>query len=47
MMEEALGHIDRQLELVATAPASSRSSSASWGETRKRVRRKLRELDAD
>jgi DNA-binding transcriptional MerR regulator len=46
LLTEALGHIDRQLELVRRRAAELGKLEEELGETRKRVRRKLRELDA-
>ena len=46
LLGEALGHIDRQLELVRGRAAELASLEAELRETHKRVRRKLRELDA-
>jgi MerR family transcriptional regulator, repressor of the yfmOP operon len=45
LLSEALGHIDRQLELVRGRAAELASLEAELSETHKRVRRKLRELD--
>ncbi|HEY2768830.1 MAG TPA: MerR family transcriptional regulator [Solirubrobacteraceae bacterium] len=45
LLQEALGHIDRQLELVEHRSAELAKLGAELGETRKRVRRRLRELD--
>jgi DNA-binding transcriptional MerR regulator len=45
LLSEALGHIDRQLELVRGRTAELASLEAELSETHKRVRRKLRELD--
>jgi DNA-binding transcriptional MerR regulator len=42
----ALGHIDRQLELVRHRAGELAKLDQELGETRKRVRRKIRELDA-
>lgn len=47
LLSEALGHIDRQLELVRGRAAELASLEAELSETHKRVRRKLRELDAN
>jgi DNA-binding transcriptional MerR regulator len=46
LLTEALGHIDRQLELVEHRAAELANLKRELGETRKRVRRKIRELDA-
>jgi DNA-binding transcriptional MerR regulator len=46
LLSEALGHIDRQLELVRRRAAELGRLQDELGETRKRVRRKIRELDA-
>ncbi len=46
LLDEALGHIDRQLELVEHRAAELAKLKPELGETRKRVRRKIRELDA-
>jgi DNA-binding transcriptional MerR regulator len=46
LLSEALGHLDRQLELVRRRAAELDKLQAELGETRKRVRRKIRELDA-
>jgi DNA-binding transcriptional MerR regulator len=46
LLAEALGHIDRQLELVRHRAEEIAKLEAELGETRKRVRRKIRELDA-
>jgi DNA-binding transcriptional MerR regulator len=46
LLGEALGHIDRQLELVRDRAAELASLKEELCETHKRVRRKLRELDA-
>ena len=46
LLEEALGHIDRQLELVEHRAAELAKLKDELCETRKRVRRKIRELDA-
>jgi DNA-binding transcriptional MerR regulator len=46
LLSEALGHIDRQLELVRRRAAELGRLQEELGETRKRVRRKIRELDA-
>jgi MerR family transcriptional regulator, repressor of the yfmOP operon len=47
LLGEALGHLDRQLELVRGRAAELASLEGELRETHKRVRRKLRELDAD
>ena len=46
LLSEALGHIDRQLELVRHRASELDRLEGELGETRKRVRRKIRELDA-
>jgi DNA-binding transcriptional MerR regulator len=46
LLAQSLGHIDRQLELVEHRAAELAKLKAELGETRKRVRRKIRELDA-
>lgn len=46
LLEEARGHIDRQLELVRHRAAELAKLQDELSETRKRVRRKIRELDA-
>jgi MerR family transcriptional regulator, repressor of the yfmOP operon len=46
LLDEALGHIDRQLELVRGRAAELASLEKELGDTHKRVRRRLRELDA-
>jgi len=46
LLGEALGHIDRQLELVRRRASELAKLQEELGETRKRVRRKIRELDA-
>jgi MerR family transcriptional regulator, repressor of the yfmOP operon len=46
LLDEALGHIDRQLELVDHRAAELGKLKEELGESRKRVRRKIRELDA-
>jgi DNA-binding transcriptional MerR regulator len=46
LLEEARGHIDRQLELVRHRAAELSKLQDELSETRKRVRRKIRELDA-
>ena len=46
LLEEALGHLDRQLELVRRRAAEIARLHDELAETRKRVRRKIRELDA-
>ena len=46
LLEEAGGHLDRQLELVRTRAAELSKLQDELAETRKRVRRKIRELDA-
>jgi len=46
LLHEALGHIDHQLELVRHRAAELAKLEHELSETRKRVRRKIRELDA-
>ena len=46
LLEEALGHIDRQLELVRHRASELARLQDELSETRKRVRRKIREVDA-
>jgi DNA-binding transcriptional MerR regulator len=46
LLSEALGHLDRQLELVRHRAAELERLESELSETRKRVRRKIRELDA-
>ena len=46
LLLEALGHIDRQLELVRHRADELAKLQDELSETRKRVRRKVRELDA-
>jgi DNA-binding transcriptional MerR regulator len=46
LLREALGHIDRQLALVRHRAAELAKLEEELSETRKRVRRKIRELDA-
>jgi DNA-binding transcriptional MerR regulator len=46
LLEEALGHLDRQLELVRRRASEIARLQDELAETRKRVRRKIRELDA-
>jgi MerR family transcriptional regulator, repressor of the yfmOP operon len=46
LLVEAMGHIDRQLELVRHRAAELAKLEGELSETRKRVRRKIRELDA-
>jgi DNA-binding transcriptional MerR regulator len=46
LLTEALGHIDRQLELVRHRAAELAKLEQELSETRKRARRKIRELDA-
>jgi MerR family transcriptional regulator, repressor of the yfmOP operon len=47
LLGEALGHIDRQLELVRGRAAELAKLEEELSETHKRVRRKIRELDAE
>jgi MerR family transcriptional regulator, repressor of the yfmOP operon len=46
LLVEALGHIDRQLELVRHRAEELARLEGELSDTRKRVRRKIRELDA-
>jgi DNA-binding transcriptional MerR regulator len=46
LLTEALGHIERQLELVRHRAVELAKLEDELSETRKRVRRKIRELDA-
>jgi DNA-binding transcriptional MerR regulator len=46
LLSEALGHIDRQLALVRHRASELAKLEDELGETRKRVRRKIRGLDA-
>jgi len=46
LLSEALGHLDRQLELVRHRAGELDKLERELGDTRKRVRRKIRELDA-
>jgi MerR family transcriptional regulator, repressor of the yfmOP operon len=46
LLEDSLGHIDRQLELVEHRASELARLKDELCETRKRVRRKIRELDA-
>lgn len=46
LLGEALGHIDRQLELVRKRAGELAKLEHELTETRKRARRKIRELDA-
>jgi DNA-binding transcriptional MerR regulator len=46
LLLEALGHIERQLELVRHRASELDKLQSELGETQKRVRRKIRELDA-
>jgi MerR family transcriptional regulator, repressor of the yfmOP operon len=46
LLSEALGHIDRQLDLVQRRAAELGKLEEELSETRKRVRRKIRGLDA-
>ncbi len=47
LLAEALGHIERQLELVRARQAELATLEDELRESHKRVRRKLRELDRD
>jgi DNA-binding transcriptional MerR regulator len=46
LLQQALGHIDRQLELVRKRAGELTKLEHELGETRKRARRKIREIDA-
>jgi DNA-binding transcriptional MerR regulator len=46
LLSEALGHIDRQLELVRKRAGELAKLEHELSETRKRARRKIREIDA-
>ncbi len=46
LLVEALGHLDRQLELVNHRSAELAKLKGELADTRKRVKRKMRELDA-
>jgi DNA-binding transcriptional MerR regulator len=46
LLTEALGHIDRQLELVRKRAGELAKLEHELSETRKRAKRKIRELDA-
>jgi hypothetical protein len=46
LLSEALGHLDRQLELVRHRATELAKLDDELSETRKRVKRKIRELDA-
>jgi len=46
LLSQALGHLDRQLELVRHRAGELDKLERELGDTRKRVRRKIRELDA-
>jgi MerR family transcriptional regulator, repressor of the yfmOP operon len=46
LLSEALGQIDRQLSLVDKRAAEMAKLKTELSETRKRVRRKIREIDA-
>jgi DNA-binding transcriptional MerR regulator len=46
LLGEALGHLERQLELVRHRSAELERLESELSETSKRVRRKIRELDA-
>jgi hypothetical protein len=46
LLREALGHLDRQLDLVRRRAAELAKLEGELSDTRKRVRRKIRELDA-
>jgi MerR family transcriptional regulator, repressor of the yfmOP operon len=46
LLGEALGHVDRQLELVRGRAAELARLQDELSETRKRIRRRVREIDA-
>jgi hypothetical protein len=46
LLREALGHLDRQLNLVRHRAAELAKLEGELSDKRKRVRRKIRELDA-
>ncbi|MGO9489935.1 MAG: MerR family transcriptional regulator [Solirubrobacteraceae bacterium] len=46
LLDEAMGHLDRQLELVRHRATELAKLQDELSETRKRVRRRIRELDA-
>lgn len=46
LLAESLGHLDRQLELVRHRAAELAKLQDELSETRRRVRRRIRELDA-
>jgi MerR family transcriptional regulator, repressor of the yfmOP operon len=46
LLVEALGHLERQLALVDNRAAELAKLKAELGDTHKRVRRKIREIDA-
>ncbi len=46
LLDEALGHLERQLELVRHRAAELSKLEHELSETRKRVRRKIRELES-
>lgn len=47
LLDEALGHLDHQLELVRHRESELGKLEHELRETRKRVKRRIRELDAD
>ena len=47
LLQEALGHIDRQLELVRHRASELAKLEHELSETRRRAKRKIRELDPD
>jgi DNA-binding transcriptional MerR regulator len=47
LLDEALGHIDRQLELVRGRAAELGKLERELSESRRRVKRKLRDLEGD
>jgi DNA-binding transcriptional MerR regulator len=46
LLSEALGHVDRQLELVRRRASELSRLQDELSDTRKRIRRRMRELDA-
>ena len=46
LLSEALGHVDRQLELVRRRASELSRLQDELSETRKRIRRRMREIDA-
>jgi DNA-binding transcriptional MerR regulator len=47
LLDEALGHLERQLELVRHRSAELAKLEHELSETRKRVKRKIRELEPE